>query len=55
MNLSLFGIGATLENADGYCKIRELVPGGPAARSGLLNRATASSRWRKPARSPSTS
>ncbi len=36
MKLSLFGIGATLENADGYCKIRELVPGGPAARSGLL-------------------
>jgi carboxyl-terminal processing protease len=36
MNLSLFGIGATLENADGYCKIRDLVPGGPAARSGLL-------------------
>jgi len=36
MNFSLFGIGATLENADGYCKIRGLVPGGPAARSGLL-------------------
>ncbi|MEO6418848.1 MAG: carboxy terminal-processing peptidase, partial [Polyangiaceae bacterium] len=36
MNLSLFGIGATLESADGYCKIRELVPGGPAARGGLL-------------------
>ena len=36
MNLSLFGIGATLESADGYCKVRELVPGGPAARSGLL-------------------
>jgi carboxyl-terminal processing protease len=36
MNLSLFGIGATLENADGYCKVRELVPGGPAARSGKL-------------------
>ena len=36
MNLRLFGIGATLENADGYCKVRELVPGGPAARSGLL-------------------
>ena len=36
MNLSLFGIGATLENADGYCTIRDLVPGGPAARSGLL-------------------
>jgi carboxyl-terminal processing protease len=36
MNLSLFGIGATLEDEDGYCTIRELLPGGPAARSGLL-------------------
>ena len=36
MNLSLFGIGATLQSEDGYCKIRDLVPGGPAARSGLL-------------------
>ena len=36
MTLSLFGIGATLQSVDGYCKIRELVPGGPAARSGLL-------------------
>jgi carboxyl-terminal processing protease len=36
MSLKLFGIGAQLENEDGYCKIRELVPGGPAARSGLL-------------------
>jgi carboxyl-terminal processing protease len=36
MNLSLFGIGATLESADGYCTIRDLVPGGPAARSALL-------------------
>ncbi len=36
MNLSLFGIGATLRAEDGYCKIYELVPGGPAARSGLL-------------------
>ena len=36
MNLSLFGIGATLESTDGYCKIRELTPGGPAARSGVL-------------------
>lgn len=36
MNLSLFGIGATLQSEDGYCKIFELVPGGPAARSGLL-------------------
>jgi carboxyl-terminal processing protease len=36
MNLSLVGIGATLQPEDGYCKIRELVPGGPAARSKLL-------------------
>ena len=36
MNLSLFGIGATLQGRDGYCTIRELVPGGPAARSGLV-------------------
>jgi carboxyl-terminal processing protease len=36
MNLSLVGIGATLQSQDGYCKIMELVPGGPAARSGLV-------------------
>lgn len=36
MNLSLVGIGATLQTEDGYCKIRELVAGGPAARSGQL-------------------
>lgn len=36
MNLALIGIGATLHSDDGYCKIMELVPGGPAARSGLL-------------------
>jgi carboxyl-terminal processing protease len=36
MNLALFGIGATLENNEGFCEIRALVPGGPAARSGLL-------------------
>ena len=36
MKLSLFGIGASLESVDGYCKIRELIPGGPAARGGLL-------------------
>ena len=36
MNLSLFGIGASLESEDGNCKVRALVPGGPAARSGLL-------------------
>jgi len=33
MNLSLFGIGAQLTEDDGYCTIRSLVPGGPAARS----------------------
>jgi carboxyl-terminal processing protease len=36
MNLSLVGIGATLERKDGYCVINDLVPGGPAARGGLL-------------------
>jgi len=36
MNLSLVGIGATLQSQDGYCKIMELVPGGPADRSGLI-------------------
>src|SRR4051812_41093535 len=36
MKLSLFGIGAALETEDGYCTIRELLPGGPAARSGQL-------------------
>jgi carboxyl-terminal processing protease len=36
MNLSLIGIGATLQSQDGYCKIMDLIPGGPAARSGQL-------------------
>lgn len=36
MNLSLIGIGASLRTIDGYCKIMELIPGGPAARSGLM-------------------
>ena len=36
MNLSLFGIGAALESEDGYCKIHQLLPGGPALRSGQL-------------------
>jgi carboxyl-terminal processing protease len=36
MNLSLCGVGATLQSTDGYCTLRDLVPGGPAARSGLL-------------------
>lgn len=37
MKLSLVGIGATLQLKDEYTTIRELVPGGPAARSGKLN------------------
>ena len=36
MNLSLFGIGAKLRSLEGNCKIVELVPGGPAARSKQL-------------------
>lgn len=36
MNLSLSGIGATLTSDNGYIKIVELVPGGPAARSGKI-------------------
>src|SRR6516165_3099415 len=36
MKLSLVGIGASLQSDDGYCKIREIVPGGPAAHSGEL-------------------
>ncbi len=37
MSLSLFGIGAQLQEDYGYCTIMELVPGGPAAKSKLLN------------------
>jgi carboxyl-terminal processing protease len=33
MNLSLFGIGALLQSEDGYCKIKSLVPNGPADKS----------------------
>lgn len=33
MSLSLFGIGALLQSEDGYCKIKSLVSGGPAAKS----------------------
>ena len=33
MKLSLFGIGALLSSEDGYCKVKELIPGGPAATS----------------------
>ena len=36
MRLSLVGIGAVLEDLDGYTTIRELVPGGPASLSGQL-------------------
>ncbi|MBO7329495.1 MAG: carboxy terminal-processing peptidase [Lentisphaeria bacterium] len=36
MSLSLSGIGATLTSEDGYIKIVELVPGGPAELSGKL-------------------
>jgi carboxyl-terminal processing protease len=36
MKLSLVGIGATLDGADGCCKVRAVVAGGPAERSGLL-------------------
>lgn len=36
MRLSLVGIGAVLQERDEYITIRELVPGGPAARSGRL-------------------
>ena len=36
MRLSLVGIGAVLQERDEYITIRELVPGGPAAKSGKL-------------------
>jgi len=36
MSLSLQGIGATLSSQDGFTVIEALVPGGPAAKSGLL-------------------
>ncbi|MCL5099053.1 MAG: carboxy terminal-processing peptidase [Candidatus Omnitrophica bacterium] len=36
MKLSLFGIGALLKSEDGYCKIVQLVPGGPAEKSKKL-------------------
>ena len=36
MSLTLIGIGATLTNEDGFIKVVELVPGGPAARDGRL-------------------
>lgn len=36
MRNSLVGIGAVLSDEDGYCTVRELLPGGPAERSGKL-------------------
>src|SRR6202012_5271931 len=36
LSLSLFGIGAQLEEDDGYCTIMNLVPGGPAVKSKQL-------------------
>jgi carboxyl-terminal processing protease len=33
MNLELFGIGAQLRSEDGYCKIQQLIAGGPATKS----------------------
>jgi len=36
MSLQLIGIGAVLTTEEGYAKIRELVPGGPADQSGRL-------------------
>jgi carboxyl-terminal processing protease len=36
MRLSLVGIGAVLHSEDGYAKIMELVPGGPAAKDARL-------------------
>jgi carboxyl-terminal processing protease len=37
MKLSLVGIGAVLQERDGYTTVRELVPGGPAQASGKLS------------------
>jgi carboxyl-terminal processing protease len=36
MSLSLEGIGARLQTEDDYTKVAEIIPGGPADRSGLL-------------------
>lgn len=36
MRLSLVGIGAVLHSEDGYAKIMEMVPGGPASKDGRL-------------------
>jgi carboxyl-terminal processing protease len=37
MRNSLVGIGALLQDKDGYCLIHELLPGGPAEKSGLIH------------------
>jgi carboxyl-terminal processing protease len=37
MRNSLVGIGAILTDKDGYCEIHELVPGGPAEKSGIVH------------------
>jgi carboxyl-terminal processing protease len=37
MSLSLFGIGASLTEDDGYCTISKLIPGGPADKGKQLN------------------
>lgn len=51
MNLSLFGIGASLESVDGFCTVREVLPGSPASRSTLKpgDRITAVAQENKPA------
>jgi carboxyl-terminal processing protease len=36
MGLSLVGVGAVLKSEDGYAKVMEVVPGGPADRDGRL-------------------
>lgn len=36
MRLSLFGVGAVLRSDDGYARVVEIVPGGPADRDGRL-------------------
>jgi len=36
MKLSLVGVGAVLSSEDGYAKVKEIVPGGPADREGHL-------------------
>ncbi|MGA2052825.1 MAG: carboxy terminal-processing peptidase, partial [Opitutales bacterium] len=37
MRNSLVGIGALLNDKDGYCEIHDLLPGGPAEKSGLVH------------------